>query len=141
MLFRSNSNDIFLVKLNAAGNFIAAHHAGGSAVDLVNAMSTDDSGNCYITGTFNSPEVVFGNDTLVYTSSGLEAYIARFDSAGNSIWGRAGTGPGNQEPSGIAVGINGNCYIAGVFKGDTMYLDTTTLITYGYYDFFTSVHD
>ena len=135
------SNDIFVVKLNANGNFLSAHSAGGTSVDLVNALNVDASGNCYVTGTFNSPQIVFGNDTLNYTNTGMDAFISKFDSAGNAIWGRAGSGPGNQEPSGIASDLTGNCYTTGIFKGDTMYLDTTTLVTYGYYDFFTAVHD
>ena len=137
----SASNDIFVAKLDANGNFISAHSAGGTSVDLVSALNVDASGNCYVTGTFNSPQIIFGNDTLNSANTGMDAFISKFDSSGNALWGRAGSGPGNQEPSGIASDLNGNCYTTGIFKGDTMFLDTTTLVTYGYYDFFTAVHD
>ncbi|MEO8085221.1 MAG: SBBP repeat-containing protein [Bacteroidota bacterium] len=137
----SASNDIFISKLDLAGNFISAHGAGGSGTDLVSALDVDDNGNCYITGMFNSPEIDLGQDTINSTNTGFDAFVAKFDSAGNAIWGNAGSGPGNQEPSGIASNINGNCFMTGIFKGDTMFLDTTTLVTYGYYDFFTAKYD
>ncbi|MCX6275666.1 MAG: SBBP repeat-containing protein [Bacteroidetes bacterium] len=141
LLANNSSNDVFIAKLDPAGNFISAHSAGGSSVDQVNALNVDLYGNCFVAGTFNSPQIVFGNDTLNYTNTGMDAFISKFDSSGMALWGRAGSGPGNQEPSGIASDLNGNCYTTGIFKGDTMFLDTTTLVTYGYYDFFTSIHD
>jgi hypothetical protein len=132
------SNDIFVLRLDANGNFLSTHSFGGSALDLVSSMAVDKNGNCFLTGTFTSPELIFGIDTLHYASSGADAYIAKLDSGGNAEWARAAYGPGNQEPSSIATDANGNCYVTGVFKADTMHIDTFTLITYGYWDFFTA---
>ena len=133
----NSSNDIFILKLDVSGNFSSAHAAGGSAVDLVSSMTVDKNGNCFLTGTFTSPELILGTDTLHYASTGADAYFAKFDSAATPLWGRAGYGPGSQEPSSIATDPNGNCYVTGVFKGDTMFVDTVTLLTHGYWDFFT----
>ncbi len=135
------SSDIFILKLDLAGNFISAHSAGGSGTDLASALAVDRNGNCFVTGTFNSAAIQFGNDTIVSSNTGFDAFTAKFDSAGNALWGNSGSGPGNQEPAGIAADQNGNCFVTGIFKGDTMYLDTTTLVTYGYYDFFTARYD
>ena len=137
----NSSYDSFILKLDANGNFSSAHSAGGSALDLMNSMAVDKNGNCFITGTFTSPELVFGSDTLHYTGTGADAYVAKFDSAGNPLWANSGYGPGNQEPYSIAADKNGNCYVTGIFKADTMHLDTFTLVTYGYWDFFTAKYD
>jgi len=135
------SNDLFILKINPSGNFASAHATGGTAIDLMSSMAVDKNGNCFVAGTFTSPELVFGTDTLHYTNSGADAYIAKFDSAGNGLWGRAGYGPGNQEPYSIAADSIGNCYVTGIFKADTMHLDTFTLISYGYWDFFTAKYN
>ncbi len=137
----NSSNDIFILKIDPSGNIISAHGTGGSALDLMNSLAVDKDGNCFVTGTFNSQNIIFGSDTLYSTNTNVDAFIAKFDSSGNALWGRAGSGPGNQEPSGIAADEFGNCYATGIFKGDTMFLDTTTLVTYGYFDFFTAVYD
>jgi hypothetical protein len=137
----NSSYDVFILKLDGNGNFLSAKSAGGTAIDLIKAMAVDENGNCFVTGTFTSPDIVFGSDTLYYTNSGADAFVAKFDSAGNALWGNIGSGPGNQEPASIASDQNGNCYVTGVFKADTMYLDTFTLITYSYWDFFTAKYD
>ena len=133
--------DVFILKLDANGNFLSAQSAGGGAIDLMTSLAVEENGNCFITGTFTSPELVIGPDTLYYTGTGADAYVAKYDSAGNPLWARMGYGPGNQEPSSIAADQNGNCYVTGVFKADTMYLDTFTLVTYGYTDLFTAKYD
>jgi hypothetical protein len=135
------SNDIFITKLDNNGNFLSAKSTGGTSTDLVNSLAVDKNGNCFLTGTFTSPELIFGIDTLHYASTGADAYFARFDSSGNALWGRAGSGPGIQEPSSIAIDPNGNTYVTGVFKGDTMFIGPYTLVTYGYWDFFTAKFD
>ena len=137
----NSSTDIFLLKLDGSGNIISAHGAGGSADDQAVSLAVDAAGNCWLTGTFNSTDMVIGSDTLNFTNSDVDAFVARFDSSGTGLWGRTGSGPGNQEPAGIAADPAGNCYVTGVFKGDTMALDTSTLITFGYYDFFTARYD
>ena len=137
----NSSNDIFVLKLDGAGNFISGHTAGGSSGELLNTMAVDKAGNCYVAGTFLSTDFVFNTDTLIYSNTSADAFTAKFDSAGNALWAAAGTGPSNQEPSGISYDQSGNCYVTGIFKGDTMYLDTTTLITFGYWDFFTAIYD
>ena len=135
------SNDIFILKIDVNGNFSSAHASGGSAVDLVSSMTVDKNGNCFLTGTFTSPEFIIGPDTLHYASTGADAYIAKFDSSATALWGRAGYGPGSQDPSSIATDPSGNCYVTGVFKADTMFADTVMLVTYGYWDFFTLKYD
>lgn len=137
----NSSTDIFIGMIDTHGGFSNAVSAGGSAVDVMTAMSQDAQGNCYVTGTFNSPSITFGNSTITYTGSGTDAYVAKFNPAGVALWGQSAGGPANQEPSAIATDRTGNCYVTGVFKGDTMYFGNTTLTTYYYWDMFTARYD
>jgi len=141
LIANNSSNDIFVLRLDANGNFLSTHSFGGSALDLLSSMAVDKNGNCFLTGTFTSPELIIGMDTLHYASTGADAYIAKLDSGGNAEWARTAYGPGNQEPTSIATDPNGNCYVTGIFKADTMHIDTFTLVTYGYWDFFTAKYN
>src|SRR4051812_28810362 len=44
--------DIFVLKLDAAGNFLWAKSMGGASDDQANGITTDILGNLYITGKF-----------------------------------------------------------------------------------------
>jgi hypothetical protein len=137
----NSSTDMFIAKLDSHGGFINVTAAGGSSTDVLSAMTVDKNGTCCVTGTFNSPSIIFGTSTVTYTGSGTDGFIARFDALGNALWGQSAGGPANQEPSGIASDPAGNCYVTGVFKGDTMYFGNTTLVTYNYWDLFTAKYD
>ncbi len=85
--------DIFLLKLNANGNFEWVQNFGGIG-DIVNEgwfVTVDDQNNILISGKFGG-EVDFdsSNETAILTSSGnmfnKDAFLAKYDFNGNYIW-------------------------------------------------------
>src|SRR5438477_1794509 len=54
--------DIFVTKLNSSGAFLWATNAGGTGLDIGNAIATDTSGNVYVAGDFNN----FGSGTASF---------------------------------------------------------------------------
>ena len=56
--------NMFIVKNNTSGNIIWAKSAGGIDIDHGSGITTDASGNIYVTGSFSSPTITFGTTTL-----------------------------------------------------------------------------
>lgn len=73
----ATSSDIFISKLNASGNFLAAVKFGGSAVDIANSIAVDASNNVYTTGSFNTtPDFDPGSPVFNITSAGsTDAFV------------------------------------------------------------------
>lgn len=132
-LTSSGSQDIFISKLDTNGNFLWANKAGGTSGDNSHGIATDNSGNCYVTGSFLST-ATFGPTELTI-SSGDGIFIAKLDTDGNWLWTIQPAGTGSGDGRGIATDINGNSLVTGFFLG-TKIFGTTSLINSGGYDIF-----
>lgn len=109
--------DIFISKLDAAGNFIWAKKIGGALNQSGNAMTLDKSGNILITGAFEGT-VDFNPDagTFNLSASGYnDIYILKLNQSGNFIWAKnmmcTKIGGGTT----IRTDDSGNVYTAGGF--------------------------
>ena len=98
-------------------------------------ISTDASGNVYITGYFKSPTITFGTTTLTNNSTANDAdiFVVKYDSAGTVIWAKSAGGTGNDFGNGISATGDGNVYITGQFASPTITFGTTTLTNNSYY--------
>ena len=113
--------DIFVSKLDSAGNFVWARQMGGTGYGNPTGIAVDDSSNVYTTGVF-SGTVDFDPGAGIFnlTSAGSihrDIFVSKLDSAGNFVWDRQMGGTSNKEPAGIAVDGSGNVYTTGVFSG------------------------
>lgn len=63
-LTSAGANDVFVAKYNSSGAVLWATSAGGPLTEHANAITTDNNGNVYLTGYFDST-AVFAMDTLV----------------------------------------------------------------------------
>jgi len=83
------SEDIFVSKLDASGNFVWAIRMGGFWFDYGSSITLDGSANVYVMGNQNTPgNVDFDPDTGVYNlnNTGIAAnFIAQYDNSGNFI--------------------------------------------------------
>jgi len=117
--------NIFLAKYDASGNVLWARSAGGTGGDDGRSISTDASGNVFLTGTFNSPSITFGSTTL--TGGGL--YIAKYDANGNVLWAKSATG-GCYSTS-VSADVSGNVFETGYFSNSTITFGSTMLTNPG----------
>ncbi len=93
--------------------------AGSEGVDVVNGICSDDDGNIYITGSFNS-SMTFQTSTV--NSAGLkDFFVAKLDNDGNLIWIESGGGELNDEGIGIDVDSDGNVYVTGNYEGSATF--------------------
>jgi hypothetical protein len=103
----SSQADVFLWKMNAAGDFAWARQygspVGASPSDYGFDIARDAAGNLYLTGYFNQ----------------FQAFIGQFDPVGNPI--RIRTLSGSSQGNAIAADAAGNIYAGGLSSGNVDY--------------------
>ncbi len=84
-----------------------------------NAITSDSSGNIYLTGTFNGATLVFGGTTLTKIGS-QDGFVVKINSAGTVLWAQNfGGSAAVVTLQGIAVdnAATPNVYVTGYFSG------------------------
>lgn len=80
-----NNANVFIAKYDVDGNAVWALSAGGTVDEHGNGIAVDSNDNVYVTGSFDSPSLPCGPDTLV-NSGPDDMFIAKLGPAnGNSI--------------------------------------------------------
>jgi len=77
-LTNAGGADIFIAKYDPNGNVLWAKSAGGNSYDHSNSITTDAVGNVYLTGSFESSTITFGNITLINAGS-WDIFIVRLN--------------------------------------------------------------
>ena len=125
--------DGFVAKSDPDGNFIWCRRFGGDEGDNAIGISTDPSGNVFVTGQFRGT-ADFGGQSL--TSAGqADAFLSKFDTEGNVIWVRQGSGPNIVFGSGVATTPLGDAIVTGGFQ-QTVLFGSTQLTAGGDFDMF-----
>ncbi|MEA2095122.1 MAG: T9SS type A sorting domain-containing protein [Candidatus Cloacimonadota bacterium] len=81
--------DIFAAKLDTNGNWLWAVQAGSEDEDYAWGISTDNSGNSYITGYFNTAvnsHICYFGEIELLSVSGYDIFVAKLDFNGNWLW-------------------------------------------------------
>jgi len=109
----NGERDIFIAKLDSSGNWLWVTQAGGIEDDCGIAITTDSSGNIYVTGRFYE-YATFGSNSV--TSNGdTDIFVAQADYDGNWQWVTQAGGTDFDGVAAIVVGEQENIYIAGSF--------------------------
>lgn len=132
--------DFFIAKLDPSGNTLWAKSFGGSGDDYAKSVTTDANGNIYATGSFDSPFITMGTNTLVNTGYN-DVFINKLDANGNLMWaskmGSLFTDLGNY----ISADALGNTYVTGYYYSANFTAGTYTLPNAGAEDFFLAKYD
>jgi hypothetical protein len=103
-------HDAFVAKFDAAGNALWTTQIGYGSSGL--GVSADDSGNVYLVGEVNGP-LSSGAD-----SGGSDAFLTKFDAAGNLDWSWQ-MGPSQYDVGeSVSADGNGRIYITGITGGN-----------------------
>ncbi|MDI3527883.1 MAG: large repetitive protein [Tenuifilum sp.] len=112
----STKLDIFLAKFDPNGNLLWINTIGGSGGDSPDAIVVDSYENVYITG-FYQGTCDFGSGNTLTSNGGNDGFIAKYNSDGVFQWVvDAANGTANERVSAIALGKDGNLYVAGMSK-------------------------
>ena len=107
----SGDYDIFLVKYNSSGTKQWLRQLGTSSEDRGNSVSSDSSGNVYVTG------YTHGGLDGITNSGSSDIYLMKYNSSGTKQWiiqlGTSSTDIGRD----VSVDSSGNIYVAGWSEG------------------------
>ncbi len=140
----SGSGDIFVVKYNIDGEVQWAKSMGGSYADYGLGMTSDNEGNIFITGEFNSLTIAFDEITLTNQSGSnykSDIFLAKYDTDGNALW--ATSSGGNERDFGIdlATDDDGNVYMTGMYRSDNISFGIHTFSADEEQNFFIAKYD
>jgi len=107
----SGSTDIFLVKYNSSGTKQWTKQLGTSDTDRGNGVTTDSSGNIYVSGTTEGG--LDGN-----TNSGQQdIFLVKYNSSGTKQWTKQLGTSSNDKGNGVTTDSSGNIYVVGSTYG------------------------
>lgn len=136
------AQDIFLAKYDASGNAVWAISAGGDNHDYGRSVTTDVSGNVYITGFFFSDTITFGSSTLTKAGA-YDIFVVKYNASGKALWAKKAGGAGYDFANSITTDNLGNVYVAGTFENTYITFGKDTLKHTGKagFDFFIAKYD
>src|SRR6185436_17393935 len=105
--------DVFVMKVNASGNFVWANRFGGTGDDHGNSIALDASSNVHVTGYFTGNA---GGIANLNSSGQTDIFILKLTSAGSLAWAKKMGSTGLDEGNGITVSSSGNVYSTGTFQ-------------------------
>lgn len=115
ILTGAGGGDIFLAKLDPAGNHLWSERFGDEMTQSARDIAVDANGNLIMVGRFEGT-VDFGGGVLTAAGS-FDVFVAKFDSAGNHVWSSQFGDSGYQEARSVAVADDGSIVVSGWYWG------------------------
>ncbi len=109
--------DIYVVKLDAQGNFIWAKQIGSPDLEYGADVAVDNAGNIYLDGWFkNDMDFDPGAGEDLHTAKGLnDVFIIKLDTNGQYVWGQQFGGASQETARGLFVKDN-LLFVSGSFS-------------------------
>ena len=147
-LVSKGNSDIFIVKQNAAGNFLWGKSFGGKSIydyESANDITSDIYGNIYITGVFDGAiDFDPGPDSLILNTLTRSSFVCKYTAQGNLIWAKSFDEKlqgingfnfrGESEATSLEIGSDGTVFTSGTYTGkvdfnpgiDSFFLNTNS---------------
>jgi hypothetical protein len=113
----SGAGDCFVRKYDADGNVLWTHQFGTDRFDAARAVAVDRVGNTYVVGQTSGAFPGFS------VSPDYDAFLRKYDAAGNHVWTQQFGSMYLDVPYGVAIDAQGDIYVAGetnsTFPGET----------------------
>ncbi|MEI6898938.1 MAG: FISUMP domain-containing protein [Bacteroidota bacterium] len=118
---QNNSTDAFLSKFNKDGFLIWGTYYGGDISDWAYAVEFDPRGKVFFGGvTISDNNIATPNAFQPVNGGNWDAFLVKFDTIGNRIWGTYFGGAQRDDGYAIAVDTNDRQYLAGATHSDTL---------------------
>ena len=114
------SYDVFILKLDADGNFIWAKKIGGKLDDQCAAITTDSKNDVIVTGNYkDTVDFNPGSDIYNLKDSGAgNAFALKLNAEGEFIWAKSTEGQNIVFSIGMAIDQTGNIFTTGFFRSE-----------------------
>lgn len=138
--------DIYISKLDAAGNFVWTKSMGGTNNEYSNSLAIDASGNVVASGNFAGTSDFDPNAGILnlISAGGDDIFVVKLDASGNLIWAKNMGGTGGEWGDSVVLDALGNVYTTGNYAGTADFdpnAGTANLVTAGMDDIFVSKLD
>jgi hypothetical protein len=114
-LVATGSSDVFLVKLDTNGAYVYGKRFGGLQSQGATAIRVDSGGAAFVTGFFTG-SIDFGPGAMS-SVGGADVFVAKIDSAGNTVWAKSFGDAANQYGEALGVTAAGDVVVAGDYLG------------------------
>jgi hypothetical protein len=105
--------DVFVTKLDPAGNHLYTIYFGGDGYDAAHGVATDADGNIYIVGETGSGNFPTINASQAAKSGAQDAFVCKLNSSGGFVFCTYLGGTGNDYAYAVAVDSAGSAYVTG----------------------------
>ena len=111
----AGGTDAFVFKFDAEGTEIYSSYFGGVGFDEGTGIGVDSTGNAYISGTTESPDLATAQAAQGSFQGGSDAFVAKIGVDGDVLEYATYTGGSGFEISGgLDVGVDGSAYFTGI---------------------------
>jgi hypothetical protein len=107
---------------------------GGLKGDNRQNSCTDSTGNLYLSGYFHKT-AYFGGTTLTSSNGKNDAFLAKYNAAGNPVWAIAAGSDGNCMGYNVRLDPKGNIYVCGIFEKNISFGRIMTMAEEGIHTF------
>ncbi len=108
------TSDAFIAKFSSSGSLLWASYFGGAAGDFSHAITTDNNNNIILTGnTGSSSGIATTGAYQTIPGNASDAFVAKFNAAGNLLWSTYYGGAGTDMGEGLATDANRNIFLSG----------------------------
>jgi hypothetical protein len=118
--------DVFVAKLNPAGNHIWSQTFSGPGLTVPVDLTVDGAGNVLIPVVFGTSIQVGGQSFS--GSSGSETLVVKLTPTGTLAWATQISGPAHQEARGIAVDSAGDVLVTGIHTGGPLTVGSLSVV-------------
>lgn len=144
-LSASQTDDIYVTKLNSNGNFTWAKKLGNNNYENVEGIVTDQAGNVYISATFTDTlDTDPGANVVNLITQNDAILMLKLNATGDFVWSKKIEGNGYTYPENIDINSQGHIYLTGYFDGVADFdpgNSINNLTSAGDYDIFVSKYD
>jgi hypothetical protein len=110
--------DFYVLRLAAAtGDVVWAQHYGSSGDEGPTGLGVDASDNIVVAGQLSGGPLTFPPGKQVTSTGQGDVFVARLDSAGNTLWAKGYGGIEHESGGAVAVGPVGEVFVMGRFTG------------------------
>lgn len=116
----SSVSKAVIMSFDKDGNILWSRYLAGNYGACIDGISTDDSGNIFVTSVTNASTGGFA--AIDGMGSGyLDTAVLKYNSSGELQWGFAVAGSGKENFSAVAADGKGGCVVAGYYELITTY--------------------